>query len=110
MKKLTLALVYLFLVLQGNAQLSSVAILKDIKPDDDYYEAIKNLVELYGVLGTEEKRQGNNYLPEKPLTRRSFAIVMVSSLNKIEIMILQHAVKDQEITGDSLLRLNLHIL
>lgn len=106
MKKLIFSIVYLFLVMQGNAQFTSISQLKDIKRDDDnYYEAIKNLVELYGVLGVVEKRQGNNYLPAKPLTHRSFAIVMVAALDKVEEKLDRLSAKTQEMTRDSLLRL-----
>ena len=105
MKKIIISILSLFLVLQGNAQLKSVGLLKDVKPDDDHYEALKNLVELYGVLGLEEARQGNNYLPARPLTHRSFAIVMVTALDMVEQRLDLLAGKNQEITKDSLLRL-----
>lgn len=105
MKKLFFIIVYIFLVVQANAQLTSVSQLKDIKKDYDHYEVIKNLVELYGVLGVVEKRQGNNYLPAKPLTHRSFAIVMVAALDKVEEKLDRRSAKMKEITSDSLLRM-----
>ena len=49
-----------------------------------FYEALKTLVKKYGIIGIEEERQGNNYLPTKSLTLRSFAILMVRVLDKVE--------------------------
>lgn len=68
------------------AQYTLVTQLTDITPSDSCYEAVKNLVERYFILGTEEKRQNNAFLPNKPLTRRSFAIMMVNSLDQANFL------------------------
>ena len=90
---------------QANAQLTSVKQLKDIKKDNTYYEPIKNLVERYAVIGIEEAREGNNYQPDKPLTNRAFAIVMVNALDKLHEKLNKLASKMGETAKDSLWRL-----
>ena len=105
MKKTLTVILLLFSIMQANAQLSSVKKLKDIKSDDNYYDAVKNLVEHYGVLGIEEVRQGFNYFPAKPLTHRSFAIVLVTALDKVEDKFNHHPAKMTESTKDSLLHI-----
>ena len=91
-----------FLLLQAEAQFTSIRQLKDIKKDNTYYEPIKNLVERYTVIGTEEARQGNNYLPDQPLTQRSFAIIMVNALDKLHEKLNLLAKKMDDNAKDSL--------
>ncbi len=105
MRGIFTTIVLLFSLLQVDAQFTSIRQLRDIKKDNTYYEPIKNLVERYTVIGTEEARQGNNYLPDKPLTHRSFAIVMVNALDKLheELNLLTKKMDDS--AKDSLWRL-----
>ena len=105
MRRIFTTIVLLFSLLQVHAQLSSVKKLKDINKDNAYYEPIKNLVERYAVLGIEEARQGNNYSPDKPLTHRSFAIVMVNALDKLHDKLNLLAKKMDDNQKDSLWRL-----
>ena len=105
MGRIFTTIILLFSLLQADAQFTSVKQLKDIKKDNAYYEPIKNLVERYTVIGTEEARQGNNYLPDKPLTNRSFAIVMVNALDKLHEKLNVLAKKMDNTSRDSLWRL-----
>lgn len=105
MRKFFTTIILLFSLFQANAQLTSVRQLKDIKKDDNYYEPIKNIVERYGVIGIEEARQGNKYLPDSPLTHRSFAIVMVNALDKLHDKLNRLAFKMNDNAKDSLWRL-----
>ena len=105
MRRIFTLAVLLFLMTQANAQLTSVKQLKDIKKDNTYYEPIKNLVERYAVIGIEEAREGNNYQPDKPLTQRAFAIVMVNALDKLHDKLNKLAGKMDETAKDSLWRL-----
>ena len=105
MRRIFTTIILLFSLLQAEAQFTSVRQLKDIKKDNTYYEPIKNLVEHYTVIGTEEARQGNNYLPDKPLTHRSFAIVIVNALDKLHEKFNLLAKKMDDTTKDSLWRL-----
>ena len=109
MRKIFIAFVLMNLFLKGNTQttslkpqLTSVKQLMDINKDNIYYEALKNLVELYHVTGTEEVRQDYKYYPDEPLIHRSFAIVMVTALDKIRERFDHLAVKLPEHTRDSL--------
>lgn len=103
MKRLISSLALLLMMLQGNAQLSSVKSLKDVKKDDNCYDAVKNLVEKYGVLGTEEIRRGNKFLPNDPITHRSFAIVLVKAMDKVQEKFNKLDGKKPQATKDSLL-------
>jgi hypothetical protein len=103
MKKIVPFISFVLLMMQAGAQITSVKKLKDIKSDDNYYEAVKNLVEKYQVLGKEEVQQGYLYLPAKPLTHRSFAIVMVSALDKVMDR-FDKPLKSKELSKDSLVR------
>ena len=105
MRRIFTTIILLFSLLQANAQFTSVKQLKDIKKDNAYYQPIKNLVERYTVIGIEEARQGNNYLPDKPLTHRSFAIVMVNALDKLHEKFNLLAKKMDGDAKDSLWRL-----
>ena len=105
MRNILCTFILLFSFLEAEAQLTSVKQLKDIKKDNNYYEPIKNIVERYNVIGIEEARQGNNYLPDKPLTHRSFAIVMVNALDKLHEKLNRLAVKMDDTAKDSLWRL-----
>jgi hypothetical protein len=105
MKRFFATIILLFSLSQADAQFTSVKQLKDIKKDNTYYEPIKNLVERYTVIGTEEARHGNNYLPDKPLTQRSFAIVMVNALDKLHEKLNLLAKKMDDNAKDSLWRL-----
>ncbi len=104
-RRIFIAIILLFSLLRADAQLTSVKQLKDIKKDNPYYEPIKNLVEHYAVIGTEETRQGNNYFPDKPLTHRSFAIVMVTALDNLHEKFNRLAKKMDDNAKDSLWRL-----
>jgi|GEM_PF-2996173 len=84
MKKLVSSFLFLFILNAVTAQLTSVDQLKDVNPDDEFYFSVRNLVERYGVLGKEEARQGGNYLPAKPLTRRTFAITLAEALDRFQ--------------------------
>lgn len=105
MRRIFTTIILLFSLLAGDAQLTSVKQLKDIKKDNTYYDPIKNLVERYSVIGIEEAREGNNYFPDKPLTNRSFAIVMVNALDKLHEKLNRLAVKMDDNAKDSLWRL-----
>ncbi|HMD00755.1 MAG TPA: hypothetical protein VKH37_11410 [Ferruginibacter sp.] len=102
MRKIFITIVLLFSLIQTQAQLTSVHQLKDIKKDNPYYDNLKNLVEIYAVIGTEETRQGNNYYPDKPLTHRSFAIAMVNALDKLHEKLNKLAKKKDDHQKDSL--------
>ena len=105
MKKIALFSLASVLFSFSQAQITSIRQLKDIKKNAEYYEALRHLVEKYGVIGTEEKRQEYNYLPEKALTHRGFAIVMVRSLEKVEEKFKRLAYKMNEKTRDSLFQI-----
>jgi len=105
MRRIFTTIILLFSLLQADAQLTLVKQLKDIKKDNTYYEPIKNLVERYAVIGIEEARQGNNYLPDQPLTNRSFAIVIVNALDKLHDKLNLLAKKMDDSRKDSLWRL-----
>jgi len=104
MRRIFTTVILLISLLPADAQLTSVKQLKDIKKDNAYYEPIKNLVERYAVLGIEEARQGNNYLPDEPLTHRSFAIVMVNALDKLHDKFTLLAKKMDDNKKDSIWR------
>ncbi len=105
MRKIGIGFMFIFLLAQAGAQIKMVKQLKDIKKDSIYYVALKNLVERYGVIGTEETRQGNNYFPANPLNHRAFAIVMVTALDRLHEKFNRLAFKMEENTRDSLFRL-----
>ena len=105
MRRIFTTTILLFSLLHTDAQFTSVRQLKDIKKDNSFYEPIKNLVERYNVIGTEEARHGNNYLPDQPLTHRSFAIVMVNALDKLHEKLDLLAKKMDNNAKDSLWRL-----
>ena len=105
MKQIALLVISLLLIARTHSQISSLKQLKDISKNAEYYEALKNLVEKYGVIGTVEKRQDNNYLPDKPLTHRDFAIVMVKALDKVEEKFKRLSFKMPPNIRDSLFRL-----
>jgi len=86
MKKLILILLLAGAFIPSRAQYTQVTQLTDITPSDSCYEAVKNLVERYFILGTEEKRQNNAFLPNRPLTRTSFPILMVNALDQVNFL------------------------
>ena len=105
MRRIFITLISVFSLFQTDAQLTSVKQLKDIKKDDVCYEPLKNLIQKYTVIGIEELRQGNNYLPAQPLTHRSFAIMMVNALDKLHDKLNLLAKKMDDREKDSLWRL-----
>ena len=102
MRKILTLLVFWFLCIHANAQLTSIKQLKDLNKENDYYEHLKSLVERYGVIGTEEVRQANNYFPEKPLTNRAFAIMIVNALDRLQKRFNRLTVKMTQSSRDSL--------
>ncbi|MEQ1677948.1 MAG: hypothetical protein ABL876_14665, partial [Chitinophagaceae bacterium] len=54
---------------------------------DKYYKALQSLIERWGIIGKEEATQGNKYFGNKPLTRKSFVIVMKAALNRLNDML-----------------------
>ena len=86
------------------AQINSVKQLTDINKELECYESLKKLVELYHVIGYEEKRQDFKFYPNEPLVHRSFAIVMVTVLDKLCEQFDRLAHKMPENTRDSLYR------
>ena len=105
MKTIYTSILFLLLLTKADAQVNSIKQLKDIKRDQVYFEALKNIVERYGILGREEIRQGNLYFPDEPLTHRTLAIVMVTALDNIRKKFDLVAVKMPESRRDSLYRL-----
>ena len=102
MKKLLTLTFLLGILFQASAQLTSVKALKDLKKDDNCYDAVKNLIEKYNALGTVEIRQANKYLADGPLTHRDFAIVLVQSLDNLRERFDKLATKKNLSTRDSL--------
>jgi len=104
MKKCILVLLLAIAFTQAPAQYTQVTQLTDISPSDSCYESVKNLVERYFVIGTEERRQNNAFLPYKPLTRRSFAILMVNALDQVNFLFRGFFVNETKKKQDSLYR------
>ena len=102
MKKFIAIIISLLIIQIAKAQLTQVVQLTDISTKDSCFEAVRALVERFGVLGTEEQRQGNKYLPQKMLTRRSFAIVMANSLDQIQELFAGFAVNATKKAQDSM--------
>ena len=69
------------------AQVTSISQLEDVKTSDKYYKALQSLVERWGIIGKEEATQGNKYFGNKPLTRKSFVVVMKAALNRLNDML-----------------------
>lgn len=105
MKKIIAIIASLFILQTTDAQLTQVTQLTDISEKDSCFEAVKSLVERFGVLGTEEERQGNKFLPQNMLTRRSFAIVMARSLDRIQELYLGLATNATKKAQDSMARI-----
>ena len=63
-----------------NAQLTSVSQLKDVKTTDNYYAAVKSLVEEYGVI---EMLPGDTFRGTEPLTREQFVGLLNRGLDRI---------------------------
>ena len=67
-------------VISANAQLTSVSQLKDVKTTDNYYAAVKSLVESYGVLGAFPD---NTFRGDSPLTREQFVVILNRSIDRM---------------------------
>lgn len=87
MKPLLLLLTASLTCIFSIAQVTSISQLDDVKTSDKYYKSLQSLVERWGIIGKEEASQGNKYFGNKPLTRKSFAIVMKAALNRLNDML-----------------------
>ena len=79
-------------------QLPMVNELEDVKPTDWAYQALKSLMERYGILSAypDKTFRGN-----KPMTRYEFAAALATTLDKIE-EILALAIGDQYVRQDAI--------
>jgi Carbohydrate-selective porin, OprB family/S-layer homology domain len=77
---------------------SSVAELSDIQPSDWAYQALKSLVERYGILSAypDRKFRGN-----QPMTRYEFAVALAATLDKVEGL-LADAISDEYVRQDAI--------
>jgi Carbohydrate-selective porin, OprB family/S-layer homology domain len=79
-------------------QLPSVNELSDVKPTDWAYQALKSLMERYGILSAypDKTFRGN-----KPMTRYEFAAALATTLDKVE-GILANAIGDEYVRQDAI--------
>ena len=68
-------------------QVNSVQQLRDVKPTDWSYEALRNLMERYDCISGFGDRTVPSYRGEQSITRAEFAIGLNACLNKIEQMV-----------------------
>jgi hypothetical protein len=76
----------------------SVAELSDIQPNDWSYQALKLLVERYGVFSAypDRKFRGN-----QPMTRYEFAAALAATIDKVEGL-LANAISDEYVRQDAI--------
>lgn len=79
-------------------QLPTVNELEDVKPTDWAYQALKSLMERYGILSAYPDR---TFRGNKPMTRYEFAAALATTLDKIE-GILGTAIGDQYVRQDAI--------
>nr|MBF2065197.1 carbohydrate porin [Calothrix sp. C42_A2020_038] len=79
-------------------QLPSVNELSDVKPSDWAYQALKSLIERYGVLSAYPNR---TFRGNKPMTRYEFAAALAATLDKVE-EILANAIGDEYVRQDAI--------
>lgn len=77
---LILAFIVFGLVSAAPAQIVSVSQLRDVKSTDNYYPALKNLIENYNAFNNYPD---NTFRAEQPLTRVDFAKILFFSLDKM---------------------------
>ncbi|BAZ36989.1 S-layer domain-containing protein [Calothrix sp. NIES-4101] len=76
----------------------SVAELADVQPSDWAYQALKSLVERYGIISAYPNRK---FLGNQPMTRYEFAAALASTLNKVEDL-LASAIGDEYVRQDAI--------
>jgi Carbohydrate-selective porin, OprB family/S-layer homology domain len=79
-------------------QLPSVNDLSDVKPTDWAYQALKLLMERYGIVSAYPDR---TFRGNKPMTRYEFAAALATTLDKIE-GILADAIGDEYVRQDAI--------
>jgi len=82
MKTLILLLFMITCCPFSHAQITSVSQVKDVKTTDDCYEAVRNLVERWGLDITDLPGKPDSFFAGKPLTRLSFAMQMGPALSR----------------------------
>ena len=77
---LVFSLLFAFSAISANAQITSISQVKDVKPGDKHYEALRSLVEVYGVF---EPLEGDTFRANDPLTREQFIIMLNEGLDQL---------------------------
>ncbi|PAX60679.1 porin [Brunnivagina elsteri CCALA 953] len=80
----------------GLIVLPSVTELSDVQPSDWAYQALKSLVERYGILSASPKFRGN-----QAMTRYEFAAALAATLDKVEGL-LGNAIGDEYVRQDAI--------
>lgn len=82
----------------GLIVLPSVAELSDVQPSDWAYQALKSLVERYGIVSgySNRKFRGN-----QAMTRYEFAAALAATINKVEDL-LANAIGDEYVRQDAI--------
>jgi len=97
MKTLLLLFFMITCFLFSHAQITAVSQVKDVKTTDDCYEAVRNLVERWGLDITDLPGKPDSFFAGKPLTRLSFAMQMGPALSRImELLEAASADKSKE--------------
>ncbi len=83
-------------VTQEFAPLTSVSELSDVQPTDWAYQALRSLMERYGILSgySDGKFRGN-----RPLSRYEFAAALAATLDKVDSLVV-NAIGEQYIQED----------
>lgn len=73
-----LSLLFVVFAFSAKAQITQISQVKDVKSSDQYFHALKSMIERYGVFN-EEKFRAND-----PLTREEFAVLLNKGLDMLE--------------------------